>query len=401
LVGIALQQLRRDRARTVFAVVGVAFAVLTVTLLVGVGVGVLSTGEELLDESGRDLWVTGGPIEVQPSAVGGFQNPIVDAHTLSRALETHDQVSAAVPMSFQVVYVSADGEEFDKVLGAGVPGVGSAISLEAGSGFSTGDRHYAGGGYDGTMTHEVVVDPGTAAAYNLSVGETLHVGGTTSNAKANAFTVVGISPTFRKFLGGRTVTVHLSELQTLTGTAYADRATLLTLSLADGVDAAAVKRELSAAHPGLTIRTNREQFRALLERQALVITGGVSLAVLGVLAGMVLSVNLFLSLLYAQRRDITVVRAIGGSRWSVLWLAVVQAAVVAVLGGVVGLAVTPVAAGSLDGIAASVTGFEGLVQVPSVGYLLGGAVAASFGLVGAVGGVLRVSGGEAVAVLAG
>jgi len=76
LVWIALRQLRSDRMRTVLAVIGVTLAVLSVTLLTGVGAGVISTGNQMFDDSGRDLWVSGGPIEVAPGSVGGFQNPI-------------------------------------------------------------------------------------------------------------------------------------------------------------------------------------------------------------------------------------------------------------------------------------------------------------------------------------
>jgi len=70
IVWIALRQLRSDRMRTALAVIGVALAVLSVTLLTGVGAGVIATGEETFEESDRDLWVSGGPIEVAPGSVG-------------------------------------------------------------------------------------------------------------------------------------------------------------------------------------------------------------------------------------------------------------------------------------------------------------------------------------------
>lgn len=393
LAGLAIRQLRSDLARTVIAVLGVAVAVLTVTLLIGVGTGVFQTGETYLDESGRDLWVTGGPIEIQPAGVGGFQNPIPDAHGLASELRSHDSVAQTVPMGFQVVYVSPDGEEFDSMLGAGIPGGGPFLDLTSGPGFS-GGTHYAGGNYDGPMTKEVIIDPGLASAHNLSVGDTLHVGGTITNARRTEVEVVGISPTFRRFLGTGTVALHLSELQTLTGTAYDDRATVITLSLVEGADPEAVARSLETAYPGLSVRTNQEQFRSLLERQSAVIAGGLSLAVLGVLAGMVLSVNLFLSLLWNQRRDFAVLRAVGGSQSSVRHLAAVEAVIVALFGAGLGLGLSPLVALGLDSLAASLTGFGGLVRIPLVGYLLGAGIAMAFGLLGAAIGVLRVRGAD-------
>jgi len=53
LVWIALRQLRSDRMRTVLAVIGVTLAVLSVTLLTGVGAGVISTGNQMFDDSGE------------------------------------------------------------------------------------------------------------------------------------------------------------------------------------------------------------------------------------------------------------------------------------------------------------------------------------------------------------
>ena len=397
LVGLAHRQLASDRARTLFAIAGVAFAVLSVTLLFGVGAGVVQTGETLLDNADADLWVSGGPVEFQPGSVGGFQNPVVDAHATADEMQTHDDVRLAIPFGLQTAYVSADGEEFDTLVASGTPDSGPLRTYDEGGGFSGSDTHYADGDYDGEMTHEAVVSSTMAEHYDLSVGDTLYVGGTISAAQRNEFEVVGISPTFEQFVGGQTVTIRLSELQTLTGTTYDDRATLITVALEDGADTDAVKAELEAAHPEFTVRTNEEQFRAVLERQVLVIAGGVSLVALAVLAGMVLSLNLFLSLIYQQREEFAIYRALGGSRSSTIAVAVIQATVIASAGCLLGLALSPPLALAIDHVAVTLTGFEGLVQIPTEGYLVGAGVAFGFGLVGTVGGVVRLSRSNLVA----
>ena len=379
LFGLAFSQLRQDRARTVFAVLGVTFAVLSVTLFIGVGFGVQSTGEQMLDKAQGDLWVSGGPVEVQPSSVGGFQNPIVESHTLSEDIEDVRGVDRAVPMSFQVVYVSTNTSAFQETIGAGLDG--GPVTSE-GSGFRGPSTHYANGAYDGPMTNQVIVGPETAEKYDLEINDTLYIGGTISNAKQNEFTVVGVSSTFSSLLGTDTVVLRLGELQTLTGTAYADSATLISVAVSDDADEGAVKDAIENAHPDLTVRTNREQFVALLERQAVVIAAGVSLAVLAVFSGTVLSLNLVLSLLYAQRTELTVYRAIGGSRWSLLTVALVEVLCIALVGTGLGLVLTIPAAQGLSSVAAALTGFQGLVQVPLLGYVLGSGVALVFGIVG-------------------
>lgn len=392
MILVAIRQLRADRLRTIFAVIGVALAVLSVTLLAGVGAGVVSTGNEMFDQSGRDLWVSGGPIDIAPGSVGGFQNPIPNAHPLAEEIAAHDDVTSAVPMAFQVVYVSTDGETFETTVGSGVPGAGgSSVSIQTGQGLTGPNTHYANGTYEGSMTHQAIVSPATAERFDLSVGDTIYVGGTIANARRNGFEVVGISPTFENFLGTGTVTLRLSELQTLTANAYDDRATLITIQTAPDANPQAVRDELAAEHPAYTFRTNQEQFVSLLERQAVVLAAGASLVGLGVIAGGILSLNILLSMIYIQRRSLAILRAVGVTRRSVIGIALVESAVIAVVGYLLAVGVTPLLARGLNRVAVSVTGFDGLVQVPSYAYLMGAGVACGFALLGGTLGAWRVA----------
>ena len=389
-VWIALRQLRWDKTRTVLAVIGIALAVLSVTLLAGVGAGVTETGNELFTQADRDLWVTGGPIELAPGSVGGFQNPVPRSHELANSIEQRDDVQTAVPLAFQVVYVSTDGEEFDTIMGSGTPGTGG-FAITEGRSFTNPTTHYADGTYEGNFTHEVVISPEVAERRDLTVGDTLYVGGTIASARANKFRVVGISPTFSNFLGTATVTLRLSELQTLTGNAYDDSATLITIQTAPGADRERVRNELAAHHPDYTFRTNQEQLVSLLERQAVVLAAGASLVVLGIVAGGILSLNLLLSLIYVQREPLAVLRAVGATKRSVVGVAIIQALAIATAGYLLGLGATPLLAALLDQIALTVTGFDGLVQVPQYAYLAGAGVAFGFALLGGVAGAWRVT----------
>jgi putative ABC transport system permease protein len=241
------------------------------------------------------------------------------------------------------------------------------------------------------MTHQAIVSPETAAEFDLEVGDTIHVGGTIANARRNEFEVVGISPTFANFLGTGTVTLRLSELQTLTGNAYGDRATLVTIQTAPGADPAAVRDELAAEHPEYTFRTNQEQLVSLLERQAVVLAAGVSLVGLGVISGGILALNVLLSIIYIQRRSLSILRAVGATRRSVVGVALVESAAVAAGGYLVAVAVTPLAATGLNRLALAVTGFDGLVQVPTYAYAVGAGVACGFALLGGTLGAWRVA----------
>lgn len=134
----------------------------------------------------------------------------------------------------------------------------------------------------------------------------------------------------------------------------------------------------------------------MLERQAVVIAGGVSLVILGLLAGASLSVNLLLSMIYAQREAFAVTRALGMGRGMVIGVAVVQAVVIAMAGTMIGLAATPFFAAGLNSLAVAVTGFDGLVVVPTAAYVAGVGVAAVFGMLGGSVGAWRITRASAV-----
>ncbi|MEF8859033.1 MAG: ABC transporter permease [Halolamina sp.] len=383
VVGIALAQLRHDRTRTVLAVLGITLAVLAMTLLGGVGIGVTETGEEKFDASGRDLWVTGGPVRLAPGTVGGFENTVLDAHQLSAAIASREDVNTAAPMAFQTVYVSTDGESWETVVGAGAPARGGSVQVTNGTHFQQGDVHYAGGNYSGPMTHEVLIDERIASLFNVSVGDSLYIGGTIADARRHEFTVVGVSPTFSRFLGTPTVTLHLSELQEVTGTTATDRASLITVDVADGVDSATVATQIERDHPGYDVRTNREQLEATVERQAVILASGGSLVVLAVLAGIALTANLMVSVVYQQRRELAALKALGSRTSTLVGVVVVQALCLGVLGGALGVAATIPAATLLDAVAASLVGFENVVRTPQWVLGAGFAIAVPISLAGA------------------
>ncbi len=385
--GVALAQVRHERLRTVLAVCGVALAVLASVLLASVGVGVLETGQQKFDQSGRDLWVTGGPVELRPGSVGGFEGSLVDAHEVAAGIGRRDDVTTAVPMAFQTVYASPNTSSFNTVIAAGAPARGPSVTVTEGRPFQYRDVHYANGTYTGPMTGEAVLDERAAALLDVSVNETVHVGGTLAAARNQEFRVVGISPTYSRFVGSPTVTLHLSELQEAVGTTASDRATLITVDVRDGVARTAVQERLEAEYPEYTVRTNREQLRATLQDQALVIVSGASLVLLAVVAGVLLLVNLQLSFVVRRRRQFGALKAVGLSRGSLLGVVAAHTLVVGLLGGALGVTLAVPAIYGVNAVVAAVTGFEGVVSISAeilaVGFLLAvlvsavGALAAS------------------------
>ncbi|SFR87220.1 putative ABC transport system permease protein [Halomicrobium zhouii] len=373
VLGIAAAQLRHERGRTLLAIVAVALAVLATTILASVGYGVVETGQEKFDTSGRDLWVTGGPLKFSPGSVGGFENTLVDSHSVADDIEQREEIQTAVPMSFQTVYASTDGEEFQTVVGVGAPARGPSVNVIEGSEFSTKDTHYANGTYDGPMSHEIVIDERTADQLGVEVGDSLYVGGTLSAARQNEFEVVGISNTFSTFVGSATVTMHLSELQEVTGTTDSDRATFVSIDVHDDADVEQVEREIQAEYPSYDVRTNEEQLEATLREQAVLIASGISLVAFAVAAGVALTTNLQFSLVYQRRDRLAAIKAIGWRTRTLVAVTTVKALVVGIMGAGLGLVLTYPGVAVVNEVAAAIAGFEGLVQL-SPEILVGGLV---------------------------
>lgn len=382
VTGIAAAQLAHARMRTVLSVVGVAVAVLAATLLAATGIGVVQTGQQKFDAADRDLWITGGPVEFAPGTVGGIQNSIRDSHQVTSQLRQREDISTVGTLLFQTVYASTNGSEYRTVAAMGVPGSGG-LKITQGRGFA-GDPHYADGAYSGPMTHEILIDRRTATLFDVSVGDSLQVGGTINTASQHQFVVVGISPTGSRFLGVPTITMPLSELQEITGKTGADPATLITIKTTDSASVPTVKQELARAYPRYSVRTNQEQLQATVERQAVILAGGTSLIALAILAGLALTLNALLSMLIQQAEAYAALKSLGTSTTTLTLTAFIQTLYVAVLGGSLGLLGTIPAASGLNRVIAILVGFNGVVQMTPRLLTFGGVLALGMGVLSGI-----------------
>jgi putative ABC transport system permease protein len=360
-------------------------AVLASVMLVTVGVGVIETGQEKFTQSGRDLWVSGGPVELRPGSVGGFENSLIDSHTVEREMEARDDVETANPLIFQTLYISTNQSDFETVVGVGASTQGPSVNFVEGGGIEEGDTHYANGTYEGPMQHEVIIDERTANQYNLSVNDSVYLGGTLASANENEFRVVGISSTYSQFVGAPTVVMPPSEIQEITGTTASDRATMMSVQVAEGYEARETAERLQADYPDYTVRTNREQLEATLQDKAVIIASGTGLAVMAVVAGILLLLNLQLSFVYRHRETFGALTAIGTSRWSLVVVVLVNTLTIGLVGGLLGVGLSVPSVWVVNEVAALLSGFTGVVSV-SRPILLGGfVVSTAVSLLGGVG----------------
>lgn len=381
--GLAIAQLRRHPYRLGLAVIGIMLAVLATTLLAGVGLGVYETGEKQFESADRDLWVTAGETRLTSAGGGGFENTLYNSRQVASDIESHEGVKNAAPLAFQTVYVGTEQDgELETFIGSGVPGGGESLQVTAGENLP-GDTHYADGTYEGERTNAVLVDEETAAALDISVGDSLYVGGSLTAARQNEFTVVGISPTFEQMLGAPTVVMPLSELHQVTGSTDAEPATFITVTVHDDADVGAVQQDLQTAYPEYEVRSNQEQLEAVLQHQVLVLAAGGALILLAIVTGIALTMSLLALVVYQQRTEFAALKAQGVPSIVFIGTVVVQGVLLGALGGVLALAVTPTAVAWLNRLAGAVVGFDGLVEVVPELYLGGLTIAVGIGTIAA------------------
>lgn len=153
------------------------------------------------------------------------------------------------------------------------------------------------------------------------------------------------------------IALTLPMVQSLGGTHLADRASVILVRAADGVDTGTVVARLRQDFPHLGINTVGDlvaKFRERLAyfRQLSLILGSIALIVTVLLVGTLLAITV-----NERLGEIATMRAIGVSRATVVWQVVVQGLTLVVPGGGLGIFLGLGTARWLDGI---LTSFPGL-----------------------------------------
>ena len=376
---LTVAQFRQQKLQLLLAVIGVALAVLAITLLVSTGLGVLETGQEQFDTADRDLWVTSSETRMTADGGGGFENTLYDSRNLSTEMESHDGVSDAVPLAFDMAYINnGEANEPQSVVATGVSGSGPAVQVTEGEELPT-DPHFVDESEEVDTTREVLIDQETAQTHNITVGDTISLGGSLTAAQDNQFTVVGISSTFEEMSGAPTVTLPLNEFHQVTGTTQTEPATFITVTVEDDADVEAVQQDLEATYPEYEIRSNQEQLSAVLQEQVIHLAAAGALIVLAISAGVALTMSLLSLVVYQQRQTFAALTAQGVSPALLIYTVIGQGLVIGILGGTFGVALTPPAVIGLNRLSEAVVGFEGLVQTAPWVYAVAVGIAVGIG----------------------
>ena len=371
----AYDALRRRPGRSAMTALGIGLAVGLVVLLLALSAGIQTSATTLATQSGVDLI---GVSENATSPLAGEFPPIQGAHTLVTRIPTVDpNVATASPwllsdLVFGNASLWAAANSSDVPSGwsptqsgavGWIPDQNTGIQtpdLYNGTGFTAaGDPHYANGAYNGTPTHEIVLDQSLATVLHVWVGDIVWLGTAEPPSvtalegwfqNATAFRVVGISGPFWLVPSALLAFLYLSELQQIVGGASAstDYASLVLIHLDDPTTVNTDQSRIAAAFPQMTVFTLASILGAIQHVVNLYRTFGELIGLIGIVVAALFTTTVLQMSVDDRSRELALLRAIGHSRWSVGTLVVEEAVLLAVFGLVAGLPIAFVAGYALN-----------------------------------------------------
>jgi putative ABC transport system permease protein len=387
---LAIKNLTKKKLRTLLTMQGVALGVLSIILLASIGNGLLATGGKLLEQSTIHLWVTGGAADLQSQYTGSGESKISDAHLFVEEFRKNEDISMVTPMLTEMVYAFKDNSEPRAVFGLGIEGSGPMINIIQGKDLTV-DEHYNKGRYDGNWKKQVLIDSRTASLLGVSVGDTIHIGKTLTEAKEQEFTIIGLTNSLSRFSSNPMIIFYLSELQDITGNHYYDRVSIIMIRLKDPAKAGNLQQEIEERYPMYTVSTNQEYLKKALKHNSLPIASAVSIVALAVIMGTMLAVSTMLLSLHEKKKEIAILKVIGLSRWSIFKSIGTEGLLISLLGGAAGILISIPLAHVLNNIIYTYIGFDDLVVMQPEYIYLGFAVAVIIGLLTSLLAVVNIS----------
>jgi putative ABC transport system permease protein len=345
IVALARASLVRHRTRTILAVAGVAISAAMLLDMVMLATGMRVSFQSL-------LLTQGFQIRLAPRGTLPFDTDatIPGASAILARLAARPDVVTVSPVLGAQLHVERD------TTSVSAAALGNIGTVQGDYKLLTGRLPLADG--------EVAANDALLAAVGARIGDSIRV-------------AAGFDPQLRAFTGQRTVhivgrvhfiylsageralAIPLASLQSMQGTARADRVSLIMVRLRDGTNVEAVRERIEREVPAISaisIETAIQQVEERLSyfRQLALILGSVSLAV-----GFLLVTTLVTVSVNERLGEIAVLRAIGVRRIRIVEQILVEGTAIMLGGAVLGLALGLLTARYLNSILA---GFPGLPE---------------------------------------
>jgi putative ABC transport system permease protein len=345
---LALASLRRNRARTILAVLGVAIA--TALLLDMV---MLSTG---MRESFRTLLLSRGfQMRLTPRGTLPFDTEasIADASRITDSLRARPEIDLVSPVLGASVHV--------------LRGDSSITSFALGVDPTSQGDYQLVAGHDASDATSIVANEDFLRATNAKIGDTLRIASGFDpqlrvHSGERALVVAGRARFLYLASKQLAIALPLRTLQQMTGGAHHDRVSLFMVRLRDPNKIASVKSWMRTALPTIDVISTADAMARVDERlsyfrQLSAILGAVSLVV-----GFLLVTTLVTVSVNERVGEIVVMRAIGVSRAHVVEQIVLEGTALSVTGAVLGTGLGLVTARYLNGILSRFPGLPAAID---------------------------------------
>lgn len=361
-----------EARRMALTALGVALAIALMVSVTSVAVG-LASGSTVQGD-GVDYWIVpeGGSASSIAVSVEGPRLGAV--HQTAADIQTDDRVTFATPVQLQILRFDAGNTtEYALVAGVIAPSDSNRVIGLPTDALAPGDPHYANGSYNGTWTGDAVLSAAAAEILNAETGDTLSPAGTnrsfraTDVAEADVSTGVGPVPV---------MLVHLSELQTVTGTASGDQADQILVSTNDP----SVRSTLADVYPRTDVLTRSGVGGASVSTSSLPLAVAIAALLAAISIGVLFVATLMGLDVIDNRGTIAAQGAMGFSRRSQTLIVLAQMLTITSIGGVIG---TLLGLGGIAGInwaSNALVGVQDVAQFHPVLLAYGPVVALGIGL---------------------
>jgi len=319
---LALASLRRNRARTILAVLGVAIAAAMLLDMVMLSTGMRESFRQLLLSRGFQMRLTPRgtlPFDTEASIPGATG---IAARIRSRP--EVDLVSAVLGASVHVLRGDSTVTSF-------------ALGVDP---RAQGDYELAAGA-DALAPDAIVANEDFLRATRAKIGDTLRIAAgydpqLRSHSGERALVVAGRARFLYLAAGQLAIALPLRTLQQMTGAAHDDRASLFMVRVRNPSTVKEVSRWIRDSFPAIDVISTSDAMARVDERlsyfrQLSAILGAVSLIV-----GFLLVTTLVTVSVHERTGEIVVMRAIGVSRLHVVQQIVLEGTAMTVAGAVLG-----------------------------------------------------------------
>lgn len=253
--------------------------------------------------------------------------PLSEVQALRKRTDAH-----SVDISSQQASVVVTGSGGKPLQTGATPA--QAFAVSPGENFATGVT--LAEGKKPTVAGEIALNRGAMKKGDLHIGDKTTV--VTPHGKSE-MTIVGTFSS--EVITDSMVGVAFTEPDFLTNFTDGEHVQLITIGLKEGTNTDAVRDELRAQYPNVTVETGQ----ALVDQATKLISTGLSFVnyILWAFAGIALLVGTFIisntfAMIVAQRsRELALLRAIGASRGQITRSVVLEAIVVGLIGSVIGI----------------------------------------------------------------